>query len=95
MCFSPQAEQQIVDILLRAQEVQYPTAWQDVESQAQNTQLYNVDLASSEVAELVAQVQSSGYHKILKVCCTILPVLCILASFRWKFASSRTMSKQY
>ena len=69
-----QAEQQIVDILLRAQEVQYPSAWQDVESQSQNTQLYNVDLASSEVAELMAQVQSSGYHKVLKVCCIILPM---------------------
>ncbi|KAL3130378.1 poly ADP-ribose polymerase [Trebouxia sp. C0009 RCD-2024] len=58
---------EVVAILLRAQAVQYPSAWEHVESQVDNLQLYDVDPASSEVADLVAQVQASGHHKVLKV----------------------------
>lgn len=62
-----QAHQQVMDILLRAQDVQYPSAWESVESQSDNLQLYNVDLASTEVAALVAEVQASGRHTVLEV----------------------------
>lgn len=57
-----------MDILLRAQHVQYPSAWEQVESQADNLQLCNVDPASIELAALVSQVQASGKYKVLKVC---------------------------
>ena len=57
-----------MDILLRLRDVPYPAVWEQVESQAENLQLYNVDPASSEVAALVAEVASTG-KTILKVCC--------------------------
>ena len=54
--------------------MQYPSAWENVESQVDNLQLYDVDPASGEVADLVAHVQASGHHKVLKVCC----IACII-----------------
>ena len=78
----PQAGEQVVDILLRAQHVQYPSAWEQVESQSANTQLYNVDLVSSEVADLVTQVQASGKYKVLKVRCHLLPTQSVLDALR-------------
>lgn len=77
-----QAEQQVVDILLTAQNVQYPSVWEQVESQSANTQLYNVDLASSEVAALVAQVQANGKYKVLKVRCSCWPARSVLVALR-------------
>ena len=61
-----------MDILLRAQNVQYPSVWEQVESQTENLQLYNVNPASNEVAALVAEVESHGNSKVLKVCHGIL-----------------------
>lgn len=56
-----------MDIVLRAQNVQYPIVWEQVESQSANTQLYNVDSASGEVAALVAEIEAHGNSKVLKV----------------------------
>ena len=47
--------------------VQYPSVWEQVESQTQNLQLYNVDPVSSEVAALVAEVEAHSNCKVLKV----------------------------
>ena len=47
--------------------VQYPSVWEQVESQTENLQLYNVDPMSSEVAALVAEVEAHSNCKVLKV----------------------------
>lgn len=62
-----QAEQQVVDIMLRAQSVQYPPAWQLPDDQTDNLQLYDVPLTSAEVSSLVRDAEAGG-SKVLKVC---------------------------
>lgn len=62
-----QAEQQVVEIMLRAQSVHYPPTWQLPDDQTDNTQLYDVPLTSAEVSSLVQDVEAGG-NKVLKVC---------------------------
>ena len=61
-----QAEQHVIELMLRSQNVHYPAVWEGVEEQRSNLQLYDVPLQSEEVISLVQEAENSGC-KVLKV----------------------------
>ena len=63
---SLQAEQHVIDLMLRSQNVHYPAVWEGVEEQSSNLRLYDVPLQSNEVISLVQEAENSGC-KVLKV----------------------------
>jgi hypothetical protein len=63
---SLQAEQHVIDLMLRSQNVHYPAVWEGVEEQSSNLRLYDVPLQSNEVISLVQEAENSDC-KVLKV----------------------------
>ncbi len=63
---SLQAEQHVIDLMLRSQNVHYPAVWEGVEEQSSNLRLCDVPLQSNEVISLVQEAENSGC-KVLKV----------------------------
>lgn len=63
---SLQAEQHVIDLMLRSQNVHYPAVWEGVEEQSSNLRLCDVPLQSNEVISLVQEAENSDC-KVLKV----------------------------